>query len=107
MADEYLWQGVDLEGTACFISRAQWTGHVSKRREIMNAFDLTVRAIIQPGTIEPDRNRPDEPMRHFRLLSISAEELRHGFILRVSVKSVRQANGVWYKFYQSCWLERK
>ena len=106
MADEYLWQGVDFEGTACFISRAQWTSHVGKRREIMNAFDLTVRAIIQPDTIEPDRNRPDEPMRHFRLLSISADEIRGGYILRVSVKAVRQANGVWHKFYQSCWLER-
>jgi hypothetical protein len=107
MADEYIWQGTDAEGTPSFIARAQRESHVAKRIEIRQALELAIHAIISPELIETDRNRPDEDSRYFRLLSVSADSLRRGYVLRVSVKYVRQPNTAWHKFYQSCWFERK
>lgn len=107
MADEYIWQGTDNEGTPSFIARAQWESHVVKRIEIGEALPLAIRAMLTPERIENDRNRPDQESRYFRLLSVAAENMRRGYILRVSVKYVRQPSGVWHKFYQSCWFERK
>ncbi len=104
---DYLWHGTDAEGVQSFIAHDQWHTHILKRVEITDAIDLTVRAITQPQSTEPDRNRPDETTRYFRILTISAQEKRPGYDLRVSVKYVRQPNGAWFKFFQSCWFERK
>ncbi|MBI3740409.1 MAG: hypothetical protein HY257_01465 [Chloroflexi bacterium] len=106
MASPYLWRGTDKEGVECFIAREQWNAHVVKRPEITDAFDLTVRAMQSPDRVELDPNREDEASRYFRLLVISAEELRVGYELRVSVKYVLQNNGAWFMFFQSCWFER-
>ncbi len=106
MSTTFLWQGVDQEGIESFISRDQWNMHLAKRIEIADAFDLTVRAMTQPESVEPDKQRADEPSRYFRLLTVSATDRRPGYRLRVSVKFVRQPSGDWFKFYQSCWFER-
>lgn len=106
MPADWLWQGINSDGTASFIAQEQWEIHVRKRPEIRDAFDLTVQAMSHPDKVEPDKHRRDEASRYFRLLMISAENIRPGYCLRVSVKYVLQPNGAWYKFYQSCWFER-
>jgi hypothetical protein len=104
---DYIWQGRDREGIDSRIAREQWESHVAKRKEIEPALDLTIRTMIAPETVEPDRQRPDEAKRYFRLLTASADELRPGYRLKVSVKYVLQTLGEWVKFFQSCWFERK
>ena len=104
---QWLWQGRDSDGVDSRIARAQSHTHVANRPEIAPALELTVRAMLAPDTIEPDRQKPDEAHRHFRLLTVSADGLRIGYMLRVSVKYVQQESGHWIKFFQSAWLERK
>lgn len=106
MPADWLWQGINGEGITSFIAQEQWEKHVRKRPEIRNAFDLTVQAMLRPDKVEPDKHRQDEASRYFRLLTISAENIRSGYCLRVSVKYVQQPDGAWHKFYQSCWFER-
>ena len=106
MPTDWLWHGRDSEGIESFIAREQWNAHAVKRIEITDALTLTIRAMSQPELVEPDKNRPDETSRYFRLLAVSAENIRPGYSLRVSVKYVRQPDGAWHKFYQSCWFER-
>ena len=101
-----VWQGRDRDGIECHIAREQWEHHVAKRPEIRSALALTVRAMTAPDRTENDKHHLDEARRYFRLLTISAEEIRVGYDLKVSVKYVVQANGNWIKFYQSCWFER-
>ena len=105
---ELIWQGVNNEGVTCCIARDhQWERHVAKRPEIADALELTVRAMVAPETVEPDKKHPvDEPRRKFRVLFVKAEGKRKGYRLRVSVKYVRQPSGEWVKFYQSCWFVR-
>lgn len=76
MADEYLWQGTDANGTPSFIARAQWSSHVAKRIEIRDALELAIHAMSNPERIENDRHRPDEELRYFRLLTVTAARLR-------------------------------
>jgi len=105
---ELLWVERDAEGIECQISRRQWQEHVAKRPEIAGAFELTKTAMLKPEVIEPDRHRlNDEAGRYFRLLRISGQERWARYMLVVSVKYVRQDNGRWIKFYQSCWYERQ
>ena len=106
MQTDLLWHGTDQEGIESFIAQDQWNNHVAKRTEIADALDLVIRAIVNPERVEPDKNRPDEASRYFRLLIVSAGDIRAGYELRVSVKYVQQATGHWSKFYQSCWFER-
>jgi hypothetical protein len=106
MQTGWLWRGVDQEGIESFITRDQWNTHVAKRVEIADALDLTIRAMTKPESVEPDQNRRDEASRHFRLLTVSAAGIRPSYNLRVSVKYVRQSDGAWFKFYQSCWFQR-
>lgn len=104
---EWIWQGRDKEGIECRIAGEQWESHVAKRPEIEDALDLTIQAMIDPETVEPDKHRsPDEPRRHFRLLTVSGVGRWEGYHLKVSVKYVRQTTGEWIMFYQSCWYER-
>lgn len=107
MATDSLWEGTDADGIKSIISRKQWENHVVKRPEIANVLDLTIRAMMKPESIAPDRNRQDETKRYFRLLTISAQSVRRDYKLVISVKYVQQSNGEWLKFYQSCWFERK
>ena len=100
--DDFIWQGRDRDGIETRIVREQWERHVAKRKEIEPALGLTIHTLISPDTITPDRRRSDETMRYFRLLSASADELRPGYRIVVSVKYVRQLSGEWIKFYQSC-----
>ena len=106
MQTDLLWHGTDREGIESFIARDQWNKHVVKRAEIADAVDLVIRAMTGPERVEPDKNRRDEASRYFRLLIVSAGDLRPGYNLRVSVKYVEQTAGLWLKFYQSCWFER-
>ena len=106
MQTGWLWCGIDQEEIESFIAHDQWSTHLAKRVETADALDLTIRAMTKPESVEPDQNRPDEPSRYFRLLTVSAADIRSGYNLRVSVKYVRQPNGAWFKFYRSCWFER-
>jgi hypothetical protein len=106
MSQDYLGEGVDSDGINSAISRNQWAQHVTKRVEIASALDLRIRAMIRPDRKLPDRNRTDEKQRYFRLLVISADELRQGYNLIVSVKYLLQQDDAWLKLYQSCWFER-
>lgn len=94
MAVDYLWEGIDADGIHSFVSREQWERHVNKRPEIGSAFDLTVRAMMNPDFVSPDKNRPDESQRYFRLLAVAADTQRRGYDLIVSVKYVWQPDGV-------------
>lgn len=106
MPPDFLWRGVDQAGIESFIARDQWNAHLDKRIEIIDALDLTIRAMTNPESVEPDKRRPDERSRYFRLLTVSATNARPGYTLIVSVKYVQQPGGAWFKFYQSCWFER-
>ncbi|RKY62337.1 MAG: hypothetical protein DRP95_01710 [Candidatus Latescibacterota bacterium] len=104
---EWISQGTQKDGTLFRIARDQWERHVSKRPEIADALALTNRARWEASNSEPDSGRPDEPRRKFRLLSIPGSGRWQGYVLRVSVKYVKQPDGEWIKFYQSCWYERR
>ncbi len=104
--EEWLWQGRNHEGIECRIAADQWQRHVAKRPEIAGALELTKRAMVNPAKEEHDPHRSDEPERRFRLLSVPGEGRWNRHWLRVSVKLVRQPDGRWVKFYQSCWYER-
>ena len=104
---DFIWQGRDADGINSRIARDQWEQHVAKRPEIAPALTLTIRIMQSPTTVELDRQRPDEAQRYFRLLAASADELRMGYRLKVSVKYVQQPTGEWLKFFQSCWFERQ
>lgn len=102
----WLWRGRDYEGIECRIAADQWKKHVAKRPEIADALELTKRAMENPAKEEHDPNRPDEAERCFRLLSFLGEGRWERHWLRVSVKLMRQSDGCWVKFYQSCCYER-
>lgn len=105
---DVLWSGQDSDGVGCQISRRQWQEHVAKRPEIEGALELTKAAMREAGSIEPDRQRPnDEAGRYFRILRVSGQGRWSRHSLVVSVKYIRQDDGRWIKFYQSCWYERK
>ena len=103
---EWIKRGIQLDGTSFHIARDQWESHMAKRPEIAHALDLTVQAMREAIHSEPDRNRPDDPNRRFRILTIAGIGHWQGYFLRVSVKYARQSTGEWIKFYQSCWYER-
>jgi len=103
---EWIKHGIQADGTPFRIDRNQWESHIAKRPEIAIALDLTVQAMQDTINSEPDRNRPDEPNRRFRILTVAGSGEWQGYLLRVSVKYVRQSTGEWIKFYQSCWFER-
>lgn len=103
---EWIKRGMQLDGTLFHIAHDQWESHMAKRPEITHALDLTVQAMRDAINSEPDRNRPDEPNRRFRILTIAGIGQWQGYFLRVSVKYARQSTGEWIKFYQSCWCER-
>lgn len=103
---EWIRQGTQADGTLFRITRDQWESHTVKRPEIADALDLTVQAMREVLSPEPDRNRSDEPRRRFRILSVAGTGKWQGYLLRVSVKYVQQSTGGWIKFYQSCWYER-
>ncbi len=107
MKREIIWRGYNSDNVECQIAAEQWENHVAKRPEIADALELVIHAMLNPERIEPDRNRPDEPMRCFRLLTVNGFGEWEGYWLKVSVKYVRQVTGDWIKFYQSCWYERK
>ena len=104
---EIIWRGYNSDNVECQIAKEQWERHVVKRPEIANALELVIQAMLNPEGIEPDKNRPDEPTRHFRLLTVNGCGEWEGYQLKVSVKYVRQVTSKWIKFYQSCWYERK
>ena len=104
---ELVWRGYNGDYIECQIAKEQWRSHVAKMPEIANAIELVIQAMLNPEKIELDKNRPDEPTRHFRLLTVSGLGEWEGYQLKVSVKYVRQITGDWIKFYQSCWYERK
>jgi hypothetical protein len=105
---DILWSGLDTEGIECQISRKQWRAHVAKRPEIGEALELTKGAMVAPEVSEPDLRRPaDESERYFRLLRMAGQGRWARHVLVVSVKYVRQSDGRWMKFYQSCWYERR
>jgi hypothetical protein len=104
---EWIKHGIQQDGTPFRIARDQWESHTTKRPEITRTLDLTVQAMQEAINSEPDRNRPDEPDRRFRVLTIGGIGQWQAYRLRVSVKYVRQATGEWIKFYQSCWYERE
>lgn len=105
---DVIWSGQDNDGVECQVSRPQWQEHVAKRPEIEDAFELTKAAMAAADSVEPDRHRPaDEAGRYFRLLRVSGQGRWSRHSLVVSVKYVRQGDGKWIKFYQSCWYERK
>ena len=115
---EIIWRGYNSDNVECQIALEQWENHVAKRPEIANALELVIQAMLNSEGIEPDKNRPDEPMRCFKLLTVSGFGEWEGYQLKVSVKyvrfahrrlrlTVRQVTGDWIKFYQSCWYERK
>lgn len=106
MPTDWLWRGKDREGIESFIAREQWNVHQAKRVEIADALPLTIQAMTQPESVELDKHRVDETSRYFRIVSVAAYDLRPGYNLWVSVKYVRQPDGTWFKFYQSCWFER-
>lgn len=104
---DILWLGEDAEGIKCQISRKQWQEHVAKQPEIGDALELTKAAMQLAKEIEPDGRRPvDEAGRYFRLLCVAGRDRWARHVLVVSVKYVRQSDGCWIKFYQSCWYER-
>jgi len=98
----WLWRDVDRNGVECCIAEDQWQRHVAKRPEIADALDLTIKAMVTPTKEEPDCHRADEPRRRFRLLAVQGKGRWSQHWLRVSVKLVRQPDGRWIKFYQSC-----
>jgi hypothetical protein len=105
---DVLWNGQDSDGVECQISRRQWQEHVAKRPEIEDALELAKTAMTAAGSVELDRHRlVDEERRYFRLLRVSGQGQWSRHCLVVSVKYVRQSDGRWIKFYQSCWYERK
>ena len=105
---DILWSSQDADGIECQIGRRQWQEHVAKRPEIEEALELTKAAMAAAESVEYDRHRPaDEAERYFRLLRISGQGRWSRHLLVVSVKYVRQSDGKWIKFYQSCWYERK
>lgn len=99
-------EGSQPDGTRFRIARDQWEKHRAKRPEIADGLSLVAWAMKQPKTAEPDRHRPDEERRGFRLFTVAGRGKWRGYILRVSVKYVQQPSGEWIKFYQSCWYER-
>jgi hypothetical protein len=105
---EFGWirRGIQLDGTPFRIARDQWENHTAKRPEITHTLELTGKAMREAIHSEPDYNRPDEANRRFRILTVAGAGEWQGYVLRVSVKYVREATGEWIKFYQSCWYER-
>jgi len=104
---EIIWRGYNGDDVECQIAAEQWESHVAKRPEIADALELVIQAMVEPEGTEPDKNRPDEPKRRFKLLTVSGLGEWEDYQLKVSVKYVRQITGDWIKFYQSCWYERK
>ncbi len=72
---------------------------------ISQCLSLTIQAMQRVDLEKPDRRRPDENGRRFRFVDI-VDPTMVGYILRVSIKYVRQNDGLWIKFYQSCWHQR-
>lgn len=108
MDREILWYGFDESGIECQIARQQWENHVAKRPEIEDALSFTGETMLRPDRVEPDKNRsPDEESRYFRILSKAGMGRWGGYRLKVSVKYIKQEEGRWVKFYQSCWYERE
>lgn len=102
---DYIWNSFDINGVECCISRLQWEQHVYKRPDISQCLSLTIQAMQRVDLEKPDRRRPDENGRRFRFVDI-VDPTMVGYILRVSIKYVRQNDGLWIKFYQSCWHQR-
>ena len=104
---DVFWKGIDTDGIECRIDESQWYSHVVKRPEIEDALELTKSAMVSARNVEVDRNRANNGGRYFRLLRVPGLGLWLRHVLVVSVKYVRQHDGRWVKFYQSCWYEHR